>query len=128
MWFDVITTLCYPRYPFEYISLHISRPHYFLSTPLSMSPTSTTSSGQPKKKLNLQSSHSTKMSSFHIGPSTEGSFSKSSSHIIPRFKNYFIYFFKNYFKNYLRHSNNPHDPHTAEIRQYTIHRMDRAKT
>ena len=82
MWFDVITTLCYPHYPFEYISLHISSPHYFLNTTLSMSPTSTTSSGQPKKKLNLQSSHSTKMSSFHIGPSTEGPFSKSSSHIL----------------------------------------------
>ena len=49
-----------------------------------------TSSGLPKKKIKLQSTHSTRLSSFHPGIHTEVLNSKSSDHIIPRFKNYYI--------------------------------------
>ena len=49
-----------------------------------------TSSGLPKKKIKLQSTHSTRLSSFHLGIHTEVLNSKSSDHIIPRFKNYYI--------------------------------------
>ena len=66
-WFDITTTLCYPCYLFKYVYLHISSPHSFLNTPLSMLHTSKTSSGPPKKKINLQSTHSTRLSSFHLG-------------------------------------------------------------
>ena len=53
LWFDVTTTFCYPCYLFEYVSLHISRPHSFLNTPFSFSQTSNTSGKPPKKKINL---------------------------------------------------------------------------
>ena len=89
-WFDVTTTLCYPCYLFKYVYLHISNPHSFLNTPLSMLHTSKTSSGPSKKKIKLQSTHSTRLSSFHLGIHTEVLNSKSSDHIIPRFKNYYI--------------------------------------
>ena len=49
-----------------------------------------TSSGPPKKKIKLQSIHSTRLSSFHLGIHTEVLYNKSSDHIIPRFKNYYI--------------------------------------
>ena len=65
MWFDFTTTLCYLRHPFEYVSQHISSPHSFLNTPLSMLQTCSTSSGPPTKKINLQSPYSTRLSSFH---------------------------------------------------------------
>ena len=66
------------------------KPHSFLNTPLSMLHTSKTSSGPSKKKIKLQSTHSTRLSSFHLGIHTEVLNSKSSDHIIPRFKNYYI--------------------------------------
>ena len=89
-WFDVTTTLCYPCYLSKYVYLHISSPHSFLNTPLSMLHTSKTLGGPPKKKINLQSTHSTRLSSFHLGTHHSSTYRKSSGQIIPRFKNYYI--------------------------------------
>ena len=58
--------LCYPYYPFKYVSPHISS-HTLFNTPLSLSQTSNTSSKQSKKKSDLQTIHSNRLSSFHLG-------------------------------------------------------------
>ena len=63
IWFDV---LCYSCYPFKYVSLHISS-DTLLNTLLSLSQTSNISSKQSKKKSDLQTIHSNRLSSFRRG-------------------------------------------------------------
>ena len=63
IWFDV---LCYPCYPFKYVSLDISS-CTVLSTPLSLSQTSNTSGKQTKNKSDIQTIHSNRLPSFHLG-------------------------------------------------------------
>ena len=88
-WFDVNTALCCPCYPLEFVSLqantlfstHPSRCYKPLTHPVNTS----------KKKKDLQTVHSNRLSSFYPGTHHRSAFSKSSEDIIPAwFKDYYI--------------------------------------
>ena len=97
-----------PCYLFEYVSLHISSPHSFLNTTLSLSQTSHISSGPPKKKINLQFRHSTRLSYFYLGTHNRSALQKISDHIIPQFKNLYIP------QNPRKSQQQSHAPHTMQ--------------
>ena len=116
MWFDVTTTLCYPCYLFKYIYLCISNLQSFLNTPLSMSHTSKTSSGPPKKSSVYPFNQAVIFPSRN--PPQKYCIANRPTILYLDSKTTI------YLNNHLSHSNNPHAPHIAQNRQVIHHSQD----